>query len=140
MTDAPSPSWARRHRRWLIPAGCLGLVVAAVAWGVFIVFFILAGMKTSGVYQGAVAAVTASPRALAVLGEPIEPGWWLMGSIDVSGPSGKADVALPVSGPEGSGKLYVIGSKRAGRWTLELLELEVEGRDGRIDLLDNGQD
>ncbi len=135
MTGAPSPSWVQRHWKWLVPAGCLGLVTAAVAWGVFIVFFILAGMKTSGAYQDAVAAVTSSPEALAVLGEPIEAGWWLIGSINVSGPAGNADIAFPVAGPEGSGKLYVVGEKRAGRWTLELLELEVEGRDGRIDLL-----
>ena len=137
MTDVASPSWFQRHWKWLVPAGCLGAVVCAVAWAVFMVSFLLAGMKTSGVYQDAFAAARSSPQALAVLGAPVEAGWWLMGSINVSGPSGDADIVFPVSGPEGSGKLYAIGEKRAGQWTLELLELEVEGRDGRIDLLKN---
>ncbi len=134
MTDEASPSWFERHWKWLVPAGCLGLVLAAVAWGVFIVLFVFAGMKTSGVYQDAVAALRASPEAVAALGEPIETGWWLMGSIDVTGPSGRADIAFPVSGPEGSGRLYVVGTKSAGEWTLSRLELDAEGR-GRIDLL-----
>ena len=135
MTDEAAPSWFKRHWKWLIPAGCLGLVLAAIAWGVFIVLFVFAGMKTSGAYQDAVAAMRASPEAVAALGEPIEPGWWLMGSINVTGPSGNADIAFPVAGPAGSGRLYVIGEKRAGEWILELLELDVEGRDSRIDLL-----
>ncbi len=135
MTDGSSPSWVQRHWKWLIPAGCLGLVVAVVAWGVFILAFVQAGMKRSGAYQDALAAAQSSPAARLVLGEPIEAGWWLTGSIDVNQSSGRADIAFPVSGPEGAGKLYAIGNKRAGRWTLELLELQVEGHDDRVDLL-----
>ena len=133
--DNASPSRARRRWRWLVPAGCLGLTLIATACGLVITYLILSGMKNSGVYRDAAAAVEASPEARAALGSPIERGWWLMGSIHVTGPSGDADIVFPVSGPEGSGKLYAIGSKRAGEWTLELLELQVEGRDGRIDLL-----
>ena len=54
MTDEASLSWFERHWKWLIPAGCLGSLLVVVAWGVFIVLFIFAGMKTSGAYQDAV--------------------------------------------------------------------------------------
>ncbi len=135
MTNGSEVSWVSLRWKWLVPAGCLGLLIVAVAWGVIIGGMVLAGMKTSDVYTDGVAAAVSHPEAIAVLGEPIEPGWWLMGSINVNGPSGNADIALPVSGPEGSGKLYVIGNKRAGQWTLELLELAIEGRGDRIDLL-----
>lgn len=35
----------------------------------------------------------------------------------------------------GEGRVYVVASKRAGRWKVDLLEVEIDGRAERIDLL-----
>ena len=70
----------------------------------------------------------------AELGTPIETGWFVSGSVSVSGPTGHADVSIPLSGPRASGTLYGVADKSAGLWTFSLLELELEGRPGRIDL------
>lgn len=134
MEPAPAEPWIRRHWKWLIAAGCLGLTTVAVWFVGLLVFAVMGGIKSSGIYQDALAAARSSPAALDALGEPIEPDWWVIGSIHTSGPSGEADLAIPVSGPSGAGKLYVIGEKRAGKWEMELLELELEGGE-RIDLL-----
>ena len=62
-------------------------------------------------------------------------GWFLTGSINVSGGTGQADLAIPLRGSVADGTLYVVAEKRGGRWTFELVEVTVEGRAERIDLL-----
>jgi hypothetical protein len=128
----PEKNWFRRHL--LLP------IVAAIAIaGFLLVGAIAAGVlsliKSSDVYQQAVTKVQNSPAALEALGKPVVPGWWLSGSINVSGSSGSADIAIPVSGPKAKGTVYAVASKRAGRWQFQTLELEVEGQSQRIPLI-----
>jgi hypothetical protein len=69
------------------------------------------------------------------LGEPIETGWLVSGSINVSGPSGNADLAVPLHGPQNTGTLYVVAHKVAGEWQFDRAEVEVTDQQKRIDLL-----
>ena len=66
----------------------------------------------------------------------MEDGWFMAGQINVNGPSGSADISIPLHGPKGKGTLYAVASKSAGRWEYHTLEVAVEGRDERIDLLE----
>ena len=100
------------------------------AAAVFSVPFIL---KQSEPYQVAVARVQGNAEAVSALGEPISTGLpW--GSIQVSGPDGKADFSFSVNGSRGKGTVYVDARKDLGTWRLDRLELEVPGRAGRINL------
>lgn len=126
--------WWSRNWKWFVPVGCLGLVLLGVLAAAGLFFGIMGGIKRSEVFQMALERARSSPAAVEALGEPIEPGWWVSGSVNVSGAAGEASLAAPVSGPQGEGKLYVEGVKQAGEWRLTLLELEVEGGE-RIDLL-----
>lgn len=127
--------WWSRNWKWFVPVGCLGLVLLAVLAAAGLFLAVLGGMKRSEVFQMALERTRSSPAAIEALGEPIEPGWWLSGSVNVSGPTGEASFAAPVSGPNGEGTLYVEAVKQAGEWRLTLLELEVQGTGERIDLL-----
>ena len=73
------------------------------------------------------------------LGSPIKDGLLVMGNLKVNGSSGHADLAIPVSGPEGSGTIYVVASKSAaaGQWTISRLVVDVKATNERIDLLAN---
>jgi hypothetical protein len=130
MTEEKRPAWVK----WVV-LGCVGLIVVAAlaVWG--FVALIMGSLKQSDAYEGALEKVLASPAAVAALGQPIEPGFFLSGSVDVSGPSGEADLSIPLHGPNGKGKLYLEATKRAGRWEYSLLELAIDGRQERIDLL-----
>jgi hypothetical protein len=75
------------------------------------------------------------PYVQEALGSPIEEGLLVMGNINVSGSSGHADLAIPVSGPQGSGTVYVVASKSAGRWTMLTLVVDIKATNERIDLL-----
>ena len=136
MTEEKRPAWVK----WVV-LGCVGLIVivALAIWG--FVALIMGSLKQSDAYKEALAAVRADAAAVEALGEPIEPGFFLSGSVNVSGPSGDAELSIPLHGPRGKGKLYLEATKRAGRWEYSLLELAVTrgggggGQDERIDLL-----
>jgi hypothetical protein len=77
-----------------------------------------------------------SNRTLAEqLGQPLRKGWFVSGSIETMRASGHAELAIPLSGPKGSGTLYVQALKRAGLWQIELLQFGQKGSTQRFDLL-----
>jgi len=112
-------------------AGCIliPVVLVAVLGGGVVYLF-----HSSGIQDEVLARVRAHPEAVAALGQPIEAGWLIQGSINLSDDRGDADVSLPVSGPDGSGRVYVVAHRRAGEWEFEELVLRVEGG-AAIDLL-----
>ena len=58
--------------------------------------------------------------------------------MQTSGSSGEADLMVPITGPKGEGKLYVMAEKQGGVWQYELLQVELAGQGGRVDLLTGG--
>lgn len=126
----------KRHDwKWLLAAGCGALLLLGLIGAGAIGTLVFGTMKRSDVYSEAVERARTHPEAVAVLGEPVEPGWWLSGSISVSGPGGEASLAIPLSGPKGAGKLYVEADKVAGLWRFSTLELAPRDGGSRIDLL-----
>ena len=130
MTEENRPAWVK----W-IGVGCLGLflVVGLAIWA--FVSLIMGSLKQSDAYKEALNKVRADAAAVEALGEPIEAGFFLSGSVNVSGPSGDAVLAIPLEGSKAEGTLYLEATKQAGRWKYSLLELAVDGRPERIDLL-----
>lgn len=136
--SAPPPPRApvRRLTPLLIGLACVVLVVASSLLTVGVtVAAVELGMRSSDAFQLAVAAAQRDPTVVAELGAPVEPGWLTPGRIEVSGPMGKADLAVPLSGPRGSGTLYLVADKSAGKWTFKTLRVDIEGRPSSVDLL-----
>ena len=128
-------SWWQRNWKWVIPVGVVGGVALLACFVGLIFLFVFSIFKGSDAYIEAVAQARSSPAVLRELGEPIHPGWWVSGSINVTGPSGSADFATSLLGPMSRGTLYVSAKKQAGRWKYKVLEVAVEGKNERIDLL-----
>jgi hypothetical protein len=135
---ARPPNWWQRNWKWVVPAGCGGCLTLAAAFTALLLLFVFSLIKRSDVYVEAIAEARSHPAVVQALGEPIEPGFWVSGSISTSGPSGTADFSAPLHGPTGRGTLYVVAEKQAGIWSYEVLEVEVDGRSDRIDLLAEG--
>jgi hypothetical protein len=128
-------SWWSRNCLWVVPVGCLGLLILAAGFVVAIGAIVMGGIKSTEAYKEAVTQAQASPEVRTALGEPIQAGWFVQGKVNVTGPTGEADLSVPLSGPQGKGRLYLTAHKRAGRWEYEVLEVAVEGRAERIHLL-----
>jgi hypothetical protein len=137
MQQPEKRGWWSRNWKWLVPVGCLGMLAAVAVVIVLIATLVFGALKSSDVYKQALAKATANPTVISELGEPIEPGWLVSGSISVSGSSGEADIAIPISGPKKSATIYAVGRKSAGEWRFSRLEVEVQNRPLRIKLLDS---
>ena len=134
----PQRSWWSRNWKWALPVGCL-LPIVLCGGGflalVFLIFGAVTGsIKASDAYMEGMARARANPEVVAALGDPIESGFWITGNISVEGPSGNVDVSIPISGPKGSGTLYVVGTRSAGRWQYSTMEVEIPGRPTRVDV------
>lgn len=124
-----------RNWKWMVPVGCLGLILGVVALVVGIFFFAMSALKSSEVYQGALKAAQAHPAAVERLGEPITDGWFVKGNINLNAAGGSANFEIPVSGPKKSGTLVVRAVSPDGSWMYERLDLAVEGGE-TVSLLD----
>ncbi len=128
-------SWWQRNWKWFVPVGCVTLLVLAVASVAAIFTMVVGAMRSSDAYAQSFARARGDCEVQEALGAPIRAGWWVGGSVEVTGPSGHADLSVPLRGTTGTGTLFVTATKEAGRWTFELLEVEVAGRAERIDLV-----
>jgi hypothetical protein len=131
MTPARRKSWLARNWFWLL----IALAVCGVAF-VFGIFSLIVGaIRGSDVAKEAFARAQSNAVVVQRLGTPISEGWLVLGSINVSGTSGNADLAVPLSGPKGKATVYVRARKAMGKWNYNFMQAAVEGSDERIDLL-----
>jgi hypothetical protein len=135
-SEPPRRNWFQRNWKWFVPCGCLMLLalVATATLGVVVGAF--AAIKSSDVVKDGLRRAQENPEVILALGEPVEDRWWMSGSIETTGPTGNADVALPLKGPEGKGTLYIVAYREAGEWIYQRLEVEVDGGSERINLLE----
>ena len=139
MEQPIKKSWWSRNWKWFVPVGCLGGIIAIVVAIALIVTLVFGALKSSDAYKEALEKATRNPTVVSELGEPIEAGWLVSGSINVSGSSGEADLSIPISGPKKSGTIYAVARKSAGVWRFSTLEVEVQGRTTRISLMTETQ-
>jgi hypothetical protein len=128
---AARKGWFARNWKWLVPTFLIvffGLPLALIGT-------VFAAMKNSDVAKESLLRAQKNAALVQKLGTPIEAGWLVSGSINVSTTSGDADLAVPISGPRGQGKIYVTAHKSTGAWEYQVMLATVEGSDQRINLL-----
>lgn len=131
----PTRNWWQRNWPWVVPTGCVSLLVLLALFVGGIVFVVFGAMKSSDVYKLAVQRAERHQQVIDALGTPIKEGLFLSGNINVSGASGQANLAIPLRGPKAKGTLYAVASKREGSWEYSTLRVRVEGTEETIDLL-----
>jgi hypothetical protein len=107
----------------------IGLSATAVIFAFIVAFFawITGTMKSSEPYQQALAIASKDPRVIAALGEPVQPGYFVLGSLSTGG-TGRASLQIPLSGPRASGKLSVEATAKAGLWNLDMVVVAIGGQ------------
>ena len=107
------------------------LLVGGLVFG--ILWIVATAMKSSDVYEEAVARARSNVEVRARLGEPIEDGVIPDGSIRVLGDTGLAKLDVNLSGPKGQATMRVVAHKVDGEWRFRTLEVDDDG--GSVDLL-----
>ena len=128
-------NWFGRNWKWAAPTGCLLVVLLVGAFIASILFFVFSMMKSNEAYRHSLETARQNPAVVAALGEPIHEGWLVSGNFEESGGTGQAQFSIPVSGPKGSGTIYVEARKSAGQWNYSTMVLEVDASRQRLDLL-----
>ncbi len=131
-TLSREPGGDRRSRIWRRPLS-LGATLALRCLAAFI-HWIFRIIKSSEPYRLALALAKSDPVVAEALGRPVREGLFPTGSLSVSGPSGRADFAIPLQGPKGRALLHVRASKTRGEWRLDSAVLETENPARRVDL------
>ncbi len=138
MTDIAQDSWWQRNWKWFVPVGCLGVLALGAAVLVVIVMLVMGGLRNAEVTQLAVSIANNDRELVAAIGEPIEPRGFVSGNISITGPSGEADLAIPVAGPRGRATLYGQARRQQGQWQYQRLVAELDEHEQRMDLLGDG--
>src|SRR6266404_984925 len=132
--QSPRGNWWQRNWKWFVPTGCLTLIVMTMLFVACIVFLVFSVIKSSDAYKVAVARAKSDQRVVAALGTPIREGMFTSGKTKVNGPSGEADMAIPISGPKGKATIYAVATKSEGQWSFSKLNLKIDRTGETIDL------
>jgi hypothetical protein len=135
MDSKPAPSWLARHWIWLVPAGCLTGLAGVAGFIALIVSLVFALIKATTPYKEALAKAQRDPVVIGRLGSPIEGGFLVSGSVNLSGGTGEAQLAIPLQGSRSSGTLFVQARQSAGAWTYSTLTVRPDGTGEPISLL-----
>lgn len=134
MDSTTQKNWWQRNWKWVVPVAG-GILLVGITCAVLLFMILFGALKSSDVYQMALKEAQSNPDVVRVLGEPVKPGWWLSGLINVSGSSGHANLTVPISGPREAGTLYIVATKTAGQWQFSTLEVAVADQAEHINLL-----
>jgi hypothetical protein len=134
MSQPPRGNWWQRNWKWFVPTGCLTLLATAVLFVACIVFLAFSVMKSSDAYKIAVSRAKSDQRVVAALGTPISEGMFSSGKTNANGPSGEADIAIPISGPKDKAMIYAVATKSEGTWSFSKLNVKIDGTGETIDL------
>jgi hypothetical protein len=141
MVTRARKGWFGRNWMWLVPtAGCLTLaiVIMLVAGGVFAL--VIGSMKSSDAYKGAVARAQESAALKEEIGTPIEPGFFVTGSINKTLLFSRADLAFSVSGPKGKARVFAVARKSSGPWEYSVLAATIQGSGRRIAIVESASE
>ena len=127
----PQRDWAQRNRLWFLPLLVvlgLGLIVGLVL-GVFST--VRNQMTSHPAYVEALARARKDPKVIAELGQPMEPGLLVMGSVQQDSDGGHAFLSIPLIGPKAEAKLSVIAFNYGEGEEWEYTTMALQLADGR---------
>ena len=133
-------NWLERNWKWAVPSGCLTVLTLMVLFGLIIMGVVFQFIKSSPVYEEALRVATTHEEVRTRLGTPITEGFLVMGNINVSGPSGQANLSFPIKGPQGKAQVIVDATKVHNVWQFNFLAVDIASTGERIILQDSTQE
>ncbi len=142
MLGAKGNEWAWRNRTWRDIEHFkqtqrkwrnAGLILLFV---VFPLLFTLIGSMLKGeAFEQSMVSISKNTEVIEVVGEPIEAGYFVMGSIQTSGAKGEASLQYSISGPKGEADVYVQAYKEMEAWSLYNVIVHIPETDKKIQVV-----
>ncbi|MFS4492449.1 cytochrome c oxidase assembly factor Coa1 family protein [Maribacter sp. 2308TA10-17] len=130
------PSWWKRNWKWVVPVGgCLSLIVLFIVFLGSVFYGVTSALEESQPYEYALEKINQDPEIASVLGTPIEKDGMIQGNYKYSNGKKSADMKIPISGPNGSGTLFVEATGEDDNWTYNVIRVEIKDNES-IDLLE----
>jgi hypothetical protein len=130
-SESKKVSWFAQH--WAL-SGIVALVGTCALAGMFFVS-VFSILRNSSAAQLALHQAEANPIIVRTIGAPLKTGWIVSGTVNVRGPGGEAELAIPVIGPKGKGTLYTMAVRQQNHWRTTRLAFAKEGESTTQDLL-----
>ena len=106
----------------------LAFFVGSLFYGITTMF------EGSDPYEHALEKINNDDEIIGLLGSPIVKDGMIKGSLNWHNGDGKADMEIPISGPKGSGTLYINASSLGDNWTYHEIRVVVKDNE-EIDIL-----
>lgn len=130
------PSWWKRNWKWAVPlGGCVSLIVVFILFIGSIFYGVTTVLEESQPYEYALEKINQDEEITNTLGSPIEKDGMIQGSYNNNNGNKTADMKIPISGPKGSGTLFVEATGENGDWTYNVIRVEIKDNE-HIDLLE----
>ncbi|WP_405209194.1 cytochrome c oxidase assembly factor Coa1 family protein [Aquimarina sp. LLG6339-5] len=129
-------SWFSRNWPWVVPVGgCFTIIVIFFVFLGSVVFGVSKAFTNSGPYQDGLLKAQQDEYVVQMLGEPIETNGIMNGSLKFENEEGSADISIPIKGPDGEARIYIVGTKQNDTWTYSELYVILEETNEQVDLL-----
>jgi hypothetical protein len=118
-------TWWERYWMWVAIVGGVALLVAIIGGSMAGMNFITGKLRESEPYRFAMSTVQQDATVAAALGSPITATKMISGNFNKFNDQSFINLAIPISGPKGSGVLQVVASKTDGDWSYSTLQVFV---------------
>lgn len=133
----PQPSWWKRNWKWVVPVGgCLTMIVLLIVFVGSIFYGVTTMFEGSDPYEYAFKKINEDEQLVEFFGAPIVKDGMVQGSLNYTNGNGKADMKIPISGPNGSGMLFIDATSEDDNWTYHEIRVEIKDNEV-IDLLED---
>ncbi|WEX07858.1 cytochrome c oxidase assembly factor Coa1 family protein [Chelativorans sp. AA-79] len=127
----------RVQRKWAI-AGLIAWI-AVIGLCAFAVMSFPLALKNSVAYRMTMETVRDDAGVKAMLGDGIEPAFWVSGGINMQADGGgAAALSIPITGSKGSGRVISQALRTGGVWELRLVVVRIDGLDSPLVLKNTG--
>lgn len=117
------------QRKWAYS----GLVLVFVVLPLF--FVSISSMLKGDAYELSLSAINSNAEVGEIIGTPVSPGFFVMGSVSTSGPKGEASLQYSISGSKSNAEAYVYAYKKMEKWHLHEVVVYSEELGKRIDVV-----
>lgn len=105
------------------------IILLSISMLLIFSFTVLMLLKSSDVFIMAFELSKANKTIIEKIGQPIETGFFVGGSINLAGPKSKAFIYLPIYGPMGRGVIHGDAEKKDDIWKFHSLIVTLENNE-----------